>query len=59
VRRHKLKRDDVLAIVESANRVGEDKEGNPMYASQVRGTFYRAVVALDDGSLITIYDVKR
>jgi hypothetical protein len=59
MRRCKLDRDDILAIVESANRVGEDREGNPMYAAQVRGTVYRAVVAFDDGSLITVYDVKR
>lgn len=29
-----------------------------MYVMQLRGTIYCAIVALDDGSLITVYDLN-
>jgi hypothetical protein len=58
MRRHKLTRDEVLGIVAAENRRGEDPEGNPIYVKEVRGTLLLAVVALDDGTLITVYDLR-
>lgn len=58
MRRHKLDRGDIVLIVESENRRGKDPKGNPMYVMQLRGVTYCAVVALDDRSLITVYDLK-
>jgi hypothetical protein len=58
MRRYKLARDDVLAIVSEENRSGEDRYGNPIYVKEIRGVLLLAIVALDDGSLITIYDLR-
>ena len=58
MRRHKLTRDEVLGIVAAENRRGEDPEGNPIYVKEVRGMLLLAVVALDDGTLITVYDLR-
>jgi hypothetical protein len=58
MRREKLDRADVLRIVAPENRVGEDPDGNFLYAMEIRGTPYCAVVALDNGELITIYDLR-
>lgn len=59
MRRHKLDRGDIILIVDSENQRGEDPKGNPMYVMQLRGTIYCAIVALDDRSLITVYDLQR
>jgi hypothetical protein len=59
MRQYKLTRDDVLGIVVEGHRSGEDENGNLFHIKQVRGTFYLAVVALDDGSVITIYDLRK
>jgi hypothetical protein len=59
MRRERLSRDDVLAIVAPRNRRGEDPKGNPIYVAQVRERSYCAIVAADDGSLITVYDLRR
>jgi hypothetical protein len=59
MRREKLGRADVLRIVAPENRLGEDPDGNFLYAKEIRGTPYCAVVALDNGELITIYDLRK
>jgi hypothetical protein len=59
MRREKLDRADVLRIVALENRLGDDPDGNLLYAMEVRGTPYCAVVALDNGELITIYDLRK
>ena len=58
MRRHKLTRDDVAGVIAAENRRGEDPDGNPIYVEEVRGVCFVAVVALDDRSLITIYDLR-
>jgi len=58
IRHHKLTRDDVLGVVAAERRAGVDPKGNPIFVKEVRGMLLRAVVALDDGSLITIYDLR-
>jgi len=58
MRRHKLTRDEVLGIVASENQKGQDPDGNPIYVKEVRSILFYAIVALDDGTLITIYDLK-
>lgn len=57
MRREKLNQEDVLEIPE--NRRGEDPDGNVLYAMEIRGTQYCAVVALDNGELITVYDLRK
>ena len=59
MRQYKLTRDEVLGIVVEGKRSGEDPKGNPIYVKGVRGVSYLAVVALDDGSLITVYDLRK
>jgi hypothetical protein len=59
MRREKLGRADVLKIVAPENRLGEDPDGNLLYAMEIRGTLYCAVVALDNGELITVYDLRK
>jgi hypothetical protein len=59
MRREKLDRADVLKIVAPESRIGEDPDGNPLYAREIRGTLYCAVVALDNGELITVYDLRK
>ncbi|HWO15610.1 MAG TPA: hypothetical protein VNM89_02730 [Solirubrobacterales bacterium] len=58
MRRHKLTRDEVFGVVAAENRRGEDPDGNPIYVKEVRGILLFAIVALDDGTLITIYDLR-
>jgi hypothetical protein len=59
IRREKLDRHDILAIVAPRNRRGEESKGNSLYVAEVRGNLYCAVVALDNGELITVYDLRR
>ncbi|HEX5763355.1 MAG TPA: hypothetical protein VFY04_09570 [Solirubrobacterales bacterium] len=59
MRREKLGRGDILTLVAPRNRRGEDSKGNPMYVAEVRGNLYCAIVALDNGELITVYDLRR
>jgi hypothetical protein len=59
MRLHALSRDEVLGIVSTTNRNGEDPDGNPLYVKEIRGTRFRAVLALDDMStIITVYDLE-
>jgi hypothetical protein len=53
-----LTQDDVLEVVAAEHRTGFDPKGNPIFVKEVRGMLLLAVVALDDGSLITIYDLR-
>lgn len=46
-------------MVSPQSRRGEDPKGNPLYVAEVRGNVYCAVVASDDGSLITVYDLRK
>jgi hypothetical protein len=59
MRQYKLTRDEMLGMVVEESRSGEDLKGNPIYVKDVRGVSYLAVVALDDGSLITVYDLRK
>jgi hypothetical protein len=59
MRRERLDRADILRIVAPENRLGEDPNGNFLYAMEVRGIPYCAVVALDNGELITVYDLRK
>lgn len=59
MRQYKLTRDEVLGMVVEESRSGEDLKGNPIYIKDIRGASYLAVVALDDGSLITVYDLRK
>jgi hypothetical protein len=59
MRQYKLTPDDVLRMIVGDNRSGEDPKGNPTFVSEVRGVSYLAVVAQDDGSLITVYDLRK
>jgi hypothetical protein len=47
-----------LGVVADEHRTGVDPKGNPVFVKEVRGVLLLAVVALDDGSLITIYDLR-
>jgi hypothetical protein len=58
MRKLKLTGDDVLRIVVAENRRGQDPDGNPIYVGEIRGVILQAIVALDDGSLITVYDLR-
>jgi hypothetical protein len=41
------------------NRNGEDPRGNSFYDKEIRGTCFRAVLALDDlTTVITVYDLE-
>lgn len=59
MRQYKLTPDDLLAMMAGDHRSGEDEKGNPIYVKEIRGVAYLAVVALDDGSLITVYDLRK
>jgi len=59
MRREGLSREDILEMVSPQNRRREDPKGNPVYVAEVRGKAYCAVVASDDGSLITVYDLRK
>jgi len=58
IRHHRLTREEVLGVVAAENRTGADPKGNPTYVKEVRGMLLFAVIALDDRSLITIYDLR-
>jgi len=58
MRQLKLTREEVLETVVAEYRRGEDRYGNPTYVKEVRGMLLLAIVALDDGSLITVYDSR-
>jgi hypothetical protein len=54
-----LSADDVLAMFTPENRNGEDGRGNLFYDKEIRGTRFRAVLALDDlTTVITVYDLE-
>ncbi len=54
-----LSQDDVLAMFSPENRNGEDPRGNLFYDKEIRGTCFRAVLALDDlTTVITVYDLE-
>ncbi|HET9162308.1 MAG TPA: DUF4258 domain-containing protein [Solirubrobacterales bacterium] len=59
MRREKLDRTDILKMVVPENRSGNDPDGNFLYAMEIKGTRYCAVVALDNGELITVYDLRK
>ena len=51
--------DEVLVIISSANRAGEDQRGNPRYVGKVRGLSICVIRAHDDlSTVITVYDLE-
>jgi len=51
--------DEVLAIISSSNLVGEDPDGNLLYAGTVGDLSICAVLAIDDlATVITVYDLE-
>ena len=59
MRSNRLSRDDVLEMFSPENRNGEDPRGNLFYDKEIRGTCFRAVLALDDlATVITVYDLE-
>lgn len=59
MRREKLSRGDIVELVAPQNQRGTDPKGNPLYVAEVRGNVYCAIVALDNGELITVYDLRK
>jgi hypothetical protein len=50
---------EVLGIISSDNRAGEDPAGNLLYVGKIRGLSICAVLALDDlTTVITVYDLE-
>jgi hypothetical protein len=59
MRLHGVTGEEVAAIISPANRVGEDPNGNLLYAGTVRGLSLCVVLALNDlTTVITVYDLE-
>jgi hypothetical protein len=59
MRREKLDRADVLKIVAPENRLGKDSDGNLLYAMEIPGDPILRSRRLDNGELITVYDLRK
>jgi hypothetical protein len=59
MRLYGVNRAEVLAIISPANRVGEDRRGNPRYIGKIRGLLICVIRAHDDlTTVITVYDLE-